>query len=87
MNKKAQGLSITTIVVAAIAVVVLVVLVLIFTGKMGWFRGSSGSCEVNGGSCVAAEDCSGKIVSGYTCSDKDKVCCFSLESNKTPQSS
>jgi hypothetical protein len=37
MTKKSQGLSITTIIVAAIALVVLVVLVAIFTGRIGGF--------------------------------------------------
>ena len=35
--KKAQGLSMTTIVLAALALLVLVVLTLIFTGRMGNF--------------------------------------------------
>ena len=40
MKKKAQGISITTIIVAAIALIVLVVLVAIFTGRMGiWGQG------------------------------------------------
>jgi hypothetical protein len=37
-NKKAQGLSLTTIIVAAIALIVLVVLVMIFTGRIGIFQ-------------------------------------------------
>lgn len=37
MKKKAQGLSINVIIVAAIALIVLVVLVAIFTGKLGTF--------------------------------------------------
>ena len=37
MKKRAQGLSMTTIVVAVLALIVLVVLVLIFTGRMGEF--------------------------------------------------
>lgn len=37
MNKRGQGLSITTIIVAAIALIVLVVLVAIFTGRLGGF--------------------------------------------------
>ncbi|MFC1686854.1 hypothetical protein ACFL0E_00670 [Nanoarchaeota archaeon] len=36
-NKKGQGLSLTTIIVAAIALIVLVVLVMIFTGRIGIF--------------------------------------------------
>ncbi|MAE42763.1 hypothetical protein CMO93_03255 [Candidatus Woesearchaeota archaeon] len=44
MRKKAQGLSINTIIVAAIALIVLVVLVAIFTGRLGSF--SKGLGEV-----------------------------------------
>lgn len=36
-KRKAQGLSITTIVVAIIALIVIVVLILMFTGKLGDF--------------------------------------------------
>jgi len=36
-SKKGQGLSLTTIIVAAIALIVLVVLVMIFTGRIGIF--------------------------------------------------
>lgn len=44
MNQKAQGLSINTIIIAAIALIVLVVLVAIFTGRLGLF--SKGLGEV-----------------------------------------
>jgi len=37
MDKKAQGLSLTTIIVAAIGLIVLVILVAIFTGQMASF--------------------------------------------------
>ena len=36
-NKKAQGLSLNTIIIAAIVLIVLVVLIMVFTGRMGWF--------------------------------------------------
>jgi len=36
-NKKAQGLSLTTIIVAAVGLIVLVILVAIFTGRMALF--------------------------------------------------
>ena len=48
MKKRAQGLSLTTIVIAALALIVLVVIVLIFTGRMGGFAqglDSVTSCE------------------------------------------
>jgi len=38
MGKKGQGLSLTTIIVAAIALIVLVILVMIFTGRIGVFK-------------------------------------------------
>ena len=46
---KGQGLSLTTIIVAAIALIVLVVLVMIFTGRIGFFDegvGEAGSAEL-----------------------------------------
>lgn len=42
MNKKAQELSISTIIIAAIAVIILVVVVAIFTGRLGIFTSSLG---------------------------------------------
>ena len=39
LNKKGQGLSLTTIIVAALALIVLVVLVMVFTGRIGIFTG------------------------------------------------
>jgi len=37
MDKKGQGISINTIIIAAIALIVLVVLIAIFTGRIGSF--------------------------------------------------
>ena len=37
-NKRGQGLSLTTIIVAALALIVLVVLVMIFTGRIALFQ-------------------------------------------------
>ena len=81
MKKKAQGLSMTTIVVAALALLVLVVLALVFTGRMGDFsKGvkNVGTCDQ---ACIAA----GYLGSGGTCetdgSNKmtgyDTCCCKS----------
>ena len=54
MKKNAQGLSMTTIVVAALALLVLVVLALIFTGRMGDFStGIKGASDCNQ-ACTAA---------------------------------
>jgi nitrogen fixation-related uncharacterized protein len=62
INNKAQGLSITVVIVAAIALIVLVVLVLVFTGKIGQYSENIETCEAKGGKCLA--DCNeeaGKI--------------------------
>ena len=48
MNRKSQGLSINTIIIAAIALIVLVVLVAIFTGRLGLFSkglGETTTCD------------------------------------------
>lgn len=50
--KKAQGISINTIIIAALALLVLVVLSVIFLGRTGIFAKESASCLTNGGSCV-----------------------------------
>ncbi|MBW2994748.1 hypothetical protein KY312_00200 [Candidatus Woesearchaeota archaeon] len=58
MRRKAQGLSVTTIVIAALAVLVLVVLAVIFTGRAGVFtRTVTVACEANGGQCALAGQC------------------------------
>ena len=54
-TKKAQGLSINTIIIVALALVVLVALISIFTNKAGWFSRETmncvdsykGTCEFN----------------------------------------
>lgn len=49
--RKAQSISINTIIVAAIALVVLIVLIVIFSQKSSQFYGSTESCEAVSGSC------------------------------------
>ena len=49
MNKKAQGLSMNTIIIAAIAMIVLVVIVVIFLGRVKVFGKGVSGCE---GTCV-----------------------------------
>ena len=63
MKKNAQGLSMTTIVVAALALLVLVVLALVFTGRMGGF--TTGVKEV--GTCDQACKASGFTGEGDQC--------------------
>jgi hypothetical protein len=50
MLRKAQGLSITTIIVALIALIVLVIIISIFTGRMGIFGKGLDEAQL-GGKC------------------------------------
>ena len=87
--KKAQSISINTIVVAAIALIVMVLIMMIFTGNMSRFKRNTDACENNGGRCIDSdtteEECPapyGKIRGDYSCYkgtevDKTKVCCVS----------
>lgn len=76
MNKKAQGLSVNVIIIAAIALIVLVVLVAIFTGRLGLFSKGLGEattcvqiCQargINQGDCSIGEGDKGDTQpSGY----------------------
>ena len=53
-NKKAQGISINVIIIAALALAVLVVLFAIFTGRLGIFSKALDSCTNLGGTCKAS---------------------------------
>jgi hypothetical protein len=50
--KKAQGMSVNTIIIAIIVLIVLVVLVLIFGGYIKGWTGSVATCSGQGGTCV-----------------------------------
>jgi len=56
-NKKGQGISMETIVIAVIVVAVLVVLLLVFTGRINIFGGDVNKCSSKGGG-ICANDCS-----------------------------
>lgn len=80
-KKKAQGLSLNTIVIAAIVLVVLVVvLALIFgvSNKTIPFFGSQANCQARGGECkLSSELCDGTKVTGLGGCDAAKPdCCI-----------
>ena len=52
MNKKAQGISMNVIIIAAIAIIVLVIMVVIFSGRMQLFGKGVSLCE---GTCSATK--------------------------------
>lgn len=81
-GNKAQGLSLTTIIIAILVIIVLVVVVLIFTGRMHIFGKSLDLCDPE--DCVnVARDCDKEttIAVPMDC-DKDHVgmeyCCKTI---------
>jgi hypothetical protein len=93
MRKKAQGMSLNVIIIAALGLLVLVVLAIIFTGRTGVFVRESDKCDTKGGTCVETKDaCTGtydKVVWGacdlsgdgkfhFNNEDKDGYCCLSV---------
>lgn len=79
MSKKAQGISMNVIVIAAIALLVLVVLSVVFMGRMGVFNKGAAECRNNGGVC--ADECGKGDAAGFgtefkeaACSDGKKCC-------------
>lgn len=67
--KKAQGLSLNTIIIAAIVLIVLVVLWAIFTGRMGGF--TRGIAEAEDKECV--KDLGGAIVEPENCASPNRA--------------
>ena len=80
MKKKAQGLSMTTIVVAALALLVLVVLALVFTGRMGNFASGVKQTTTCEQACISAgfkDDSTTSIdnpLTGYKTDDGKGIC-------------
>lgn len=56
---KAQGLSINTIIIAAIALIVLVLIVLIVSGNLRNWNIGANDCTTNSGLCVWDYNCQG----------------------------
>ncbi len=81
--KKGQGLSLNTIIIAAIVLIVLVVLWAIFTGRMGVFsRGLSettkeNTCEEAGGEKRSGSDCGTDTIlwGKYSNVGSGQICC------------
>ena len=77
--KKAQGISINTIIIAAIALIVLIILIAVFTGRIGiWGRGlddtSNPKCS---GYIIPTQDCpvTETIYGKFDGVDSGHVCC------------
>ncbi len=79
--KKAQGLSLNTIIVAVLALLVLIIMAMIFVRQTGDVRNKVDACISQDGQCVqTAADCSGdtqKIIY-EECPEDRPVCCLTI---------
>jgi len=68
--KKAQSMSLETVIIAIIVIIVLVVLVFVFTGKFNVFGKTTKDCSAQGGQCMYSGDPGvTKNTLGLTCPD------------------
>jgi len=80
--KKAQSLSMNTIVIAALALLVLVIIALITTGRISLWSRESAECSNNGGACKLVCADTEKQYNAAKCTkiegEATKVCCMPL---------
>jgi len=77
INKKAQGMPVNVIIIAALALIVLVVLVVIFSGRVRIFSITLEDCEAKQGSCKTGCDpnTEAKITNVKCPKEKSAICC------------
>lgn len=75
MKKKAEGLPINIIVIAAMALAVLVVFIITFTSEAGNLSKSTLTCQAKGGECVPEKSCQYQTTT-WSCQNKGQECCF-----------
>ncbi|MGM5481857.1 MAG: hypothetical protein ACQESF_00195 [Nanobdellota archaeon] len=76
---KAQGLSLNTIVIAALVVLVFVILAAVFMGRMSVFTGQISDCK---GVCRDDRCEQGEYEISGSCGEDYEVCCAELDSNR-----
>ena len=79
MTKKAQGMPINIIVIAAISLIAAVILIYMLSNASGGFSKAAFSCESKNGECMNEASCQYEKTS-FTCPEKDSnqkvVCCI-----------
>lgn len=78
--KKGQGISLNTLIIAALCLLVLIVLALIFTGRIRVFGTESRKCINLGGSCEEKCDPNEATVRDSDCAYE---CCIDIYSSDT----
>lgn len=74
MAKKAQGMSMNVIIIAAIALLVLVILSVIFIGRMGGFGEETAGCATRGGTCYSGSCPAGTTPFSAKCEEGESCC-------------
>ncbi len=78
-NKRAQGLSLNTIIIAIMVIIVLVIIILITTGQLQKFTQGAdkqAGCVASGGYCTDSNSCGNILsVANDECKIVGKVCC------------
>lgn len=81
MDKKAQGLSLNTIIIAIIVLVVLVVIIMVFTGGIGGFTKGITTCDDKGNhKCLTScSDEPGYVLDpAFKCKTEGNTCCIRI---------
>ena len=76
--KKAQGISMTTIIVAAICLIVLVVIIIIFTGNINTWGSDVKSCQARGGNKCSTTECTDKQTEIPNICPSNQYCCIDI---------
>ena len=79
-SAKGQGMSLNTIIIAAIVLIVLVVLWSIFTGRMGKFAGEIRKCR---GECIPKGQCEGTALGDIKGVESTEASADCLQNKKT----
>jgi len=84
-RKRAQSISINTIIIAALALVVLIVLIAIFTGRVRIFSenlqsctAKQGKCEPYSGELAKCPSSSQALITNTDCDKKNQICCVKV---------
>ena len=81
MKRKSQGLSLTTLIIAAIALLVLIVLIAIFSGNIRNWGSDYKACNSRGGKCESRDCIEGEVEVSATCPEGKHCCVGFLEEN------
>lgn len=76
--KKAQGLSLNVIILAAIALLVLIILAVVFSSRMGKFSSGLEDCGSKGGTPVTQASACGDFAPVPMKDETYKYCCLNI---------